>query len=362
MRNICLILFALVSFSLAHAQYTFKELKRIENTPVKSQGRTGTCWSFATSSFLESEVSRLVGDKVDLSEMYIVKQNYRDKALNYVLRQGNARFSQGSLSHDVIRIAALHGLVPQQQLTGFTFNPKKYDHAELASGLKGYLDGVIKQRKITPMWDQVVDAILDIYIGEEPQEFQYKGETYTPKSFAEKIGFKAEDYVSLTSFSHHPFYEEFILEIPDNYSNGEFYNIPLDVFVDVVENALDKGYSIAWDGDVSEKSFGRKEGIAILPLTVNDDMFKNPVKEIKVNQSNRQENFMSYATTDDHLMHLIGKAQDQEGNEYYIIKNSWGDNNPYGGYLYMSKAYFKMKTVAIMVNKNALSKNLLDKI
>lgn len=359
MNRSILLLVLLLSSMTAFAQYEFTDVVRSQCTEVKSQGRTGTCWSFATASFLESEVSRKLGKKVDLSEMYVVKETYKDKARNYVLRKGKANFSQGSLSHDLIRVAAKSGLMPESALSGYTFNKERYDHSELASGLKGFLDGVIKQKRLTPLWDDALEAILDVYVGETPKRFTYEGKQFTPSTFVDHIGLKPEDYISFASFSHHPFYDTFILEVPDNYSNGSYYNIPIDKMEELVDHALKNGHTVAWDGDVSEKGFGRKEGIAILPKKIEEDMFENPVEEKKVTQQLRQDAYMNYSTTDDHLMHIVGIAKDQKNNSYYIVKNSWGDSTPYGGYLYMSKAYFKMKTVGVMVSKDALPAGLI---
>jgi len=355
MKLITFLLAFVFCFSI-HAQYEFTHDKDINCTSVKNQSRTGTCWSFATSSFIESELMRMGKEEVDLSEMFIVRNIYKDKAKNYMLRQGKANFSQGSLSHDLIRMMKMEGVVPESVYSGLVDGEKAHNHSEMEAVLKGMMDGLLKSKRPSKKWKAAFDGVLDAYMGECPETFKFNGKETNPKQLASDLGLDAGEYVSLTSFSHHPFYEKFILEIPDNYSNGHFYNIPLDEMMSTIDNAMAKGYSIAWDGDVSEKGFDAKEGIAVLPKDgKRDDLFKSPGHEVKVTQESRQEAFENYSTTDDHLMHLIGKAKDQKGNEYYIIKNSWGEISPYKGYLYMSKAYVQMKTVAIMVHKDVLT-------
>jgi len=347
----------------ALAQYNFEVKKNIDCTEVKSQGRTGTCWSFATSSFLESEAIREGNEAIDLSEMYVVRMTYFDKARNYVLRQGNANFSQGSLSHDVIRVLASEGVVTESAYPGRESMEDAHDHSEMERVLKGALDGLIKRQPISDNWDDVVNAILDIYLGPLPEKFEVNGKEYKPKEFAEELGVEAGDFVSITSFSHHPYYKKFILEIPDNYSNGSYYNIPLDDMMDAIDAAISKGYTVAWDGDVSEAGFSQKEGIAILPSeNRRDDLFDAPADEVKVTQENRQSNFEQLKTTDDHLMHITGIAHDQKGTKYYITKNSWGNVGPHEGFVYMSESYVRMKTVAIMVNDNAIPTAVANKI
>lgn len=352
-----LLLSALAIFSfLAKAQYQFTNKIDIETTNVKSQGRTGTCWSFSTTSFIEAEAMRLGHSNVDFAEMFNVYHVYIDKANNYISRQGKANFSEGSLAHDVLRTISKQGLVPQESFTGLMANESMYNHAEMVSALKGYLDGVLAAGKPSPKWRDGFIGILNAYMGAPKTEFNVDGRKHTPKSYANAMGIKADNYISITSFTHEPFYSSFILNIPDNYSNQSFSNLPLSELMKVVDHALENGYSIEWDGDVSEKGFGRKEGIAVLPADMSSKYFDGPVKEIEVTQELRQANFENQSTTDDHLMHLIGKAVDQEGNNYYIIKNSWGDYSPYGGLLYMSEAYFKMKTVSITLHKEAIPK------
>ncbi len=344
---------------MLNAQYEFTHTHDISCTPVKNQARTGTCWSFATASFLETELMRQGHENLNLSEMFVVRNIYKNKARNYLLRQGKANFSQGSLSHDLIAAVKRNGIVPESVYSGLLEGENAHNHSEMEAGLKGFLDGVMKSRRLSTKWDEAFEGILDAYIGEVPSSFTYKGKSYTPKSFAEHLGIDDNDYVSLTSFSHHDFYDSFILEIPDNYSNGAYYNIPLDELLNTIDMAVEKGYSVAWDGDVSEKSFNAKEGIAVLPQDEKrEDLFTMPGDEMEVNQKIRQAQFENYATTDDHLMHIVGKATDQNGTVYYIIKNSWGEISPYKGYLYMSRQYVAMKTVAIMVHRDALSDSL----
>ncbi len=339
------------------AQYTFTVDEHSPYTSVKSQDRTGTCWSFATTSFLESELLRMGKGKYDLSEMFTVRTIYEDKALNYILRQGKANFGEGSLAHDVLRAVEMGGAVPQEVYSGLLPGQTSYDHSEMSAALKGLLDGVLQGKHPGSRWDDAFRAVLDVYMGAVPQEFSYRGKKYTPKTFAEKLGIKSSDYISLTSFTHHPFYTSFILEIPDNYSNGSYYNIPLDELVAAVDKALEAGYTIAWDGDVSEKGFSARHGLAILPEDPRrPDLFDKPGPELKVTQEARQEAFMSFFTTDDHLMHIVGLAHDQQGKKYYVVKNSWGNLGPYGGVIYMSEAYFRMKTVAVTLHKSVFSK------
>jgi len=356
MRYLLLSILLLSQYALT-AQYAFKADKELDCTAIKSQANTGTCWSFATSSFIESELMRQGKGEHDLSEMYVVRNIYKDKARNYLLRQGAANFSQGSLSHDMINIVRTGGVMPESVYSGLLPGEKSHNHSELEAGLKGYLDGVLSTKKLSPKWSLTMDAILDTYMGEAPEEFEYNGKTYTASTLAESLSIDASDYVSMTSFTHHPFGESFVLEIPDNYSNGRFLNVPIEDLIATIDKALADGYSIAWDGDVSEKGFDAKQGIAVLPLKPSrKDLFTKPDKEVVVTQDLRQMHFESYSTTDDHLMHIIGSAQDQEGNDYYIIKNSWGKISPYKGKLYMSKAYAAMKTVAIMVHKDVVEK------
>ena len=343
--------------------YGFELVKTINCTPVKSQDRTGTCWSFATSSFLESEAIRMGHGPQDFSEMFVVRNVYKDKARNYILRQGKANFSQGSLSHDLIRVIGRHGIVPESAYSGKLSDDKTHDHSEMEAVLKGMLDGVLKQKRLSRKWQLAFEKIIDVYLGELPNEFMLEGKKYTASSYANKLGFKPDNYVNISSFTHHPFYSQFVLEIPDNYSNGSFYNLPIGDVQAIVNNAIEKGYSVAWDGDVSEKGFSAPKGIAVIPTDPErPDLFVNPGQEEKVTQQMRQEQFESFSTTDDHLMHLTGIAKDRVGKKYYLIKNSWGEISEYKGYLYMSEAYLKLKTVAILVHKDAIPAHIAEKM
>ncbi|MBV6654656.1 MAG: aminopeptidase [Mameliella sp.] len=356
--------FAVVLFSMpAFCQYDFTVTKELACTPIKNQQRTGTCWSFSTISFLEAELMRLGKGDYDLSEMYVVRSIYKDKARNYVLRQGKANFSQGSLNHDVMRALTMAGAVPESSYSGLKEGDKYHDHSELEGALKGFLDGVLESKRPSEKWQAAFEAILDEYMGEVPAEFVHNGKSYTAETFKAALPVNPKDYVTLTSFTHHPFYETFILEIPDNYSNGQYFNVPIDELEAITAYALNNGYTVAWDGDVSEEGFSAGEGIAILPKDQrNEDKFKSPVEEIEVNQENRQKAFENFSTTDDHLMHLTGIAKDQNGTPYYITKNSWGEISSFKGFLYMSAPYFRMKTVGVMVHKDAIPSDIAKKL
>lgn len=343
----------------AFGQYEFQGETRIDCSSIKSQQRTGTCWSFSTTSFLESELLRTGKGSIDLSEMYSVRKIYEDKAINYVLRQGKANFSQGSLAHDVLNTVKSHGMMTDEAYPGKLPIDEILNHGEMVSTLKAYLDAVIDTGKPGPHWKNAVKGILDAYMGPVPETFTHDGKEYDAKSFASAMDINPASYVHLTSFTHRPFNDYFILEIPDNYSNGSFYNIPLDQMMETVDNALANGYSVEWDGDVSEKGFSQREGIAVLPENDRDEeLFKSVVKEVDATQELRQTLFENYKTTDDHLMHVVGKAKDQNGTNYYIIKNSWGEMGPYSGYLYMSESFFRMKTVSVTIHEDALPKAL----
>lgn len=350
-------------FCVNAQEYEFQSVIELETTPVISQGQTGTCWSFSTSSFLESEITRLTGKTVDLSEMYQVRNTYPKKAENYVMRQGKAQFSEGGLSHDVLNSVANYGLVPVSVYTGLTEEEKTHNHAEMVAVLEAMVKTYVANpaKKLSPKWKSAINAVLDTYLGENPNDFVFEGEKYTPKSFMEKMKIKPENYVTLTSFTHHENYKSFILNIPDNFSNGSMYNLPLDEFVSNIDYALSKGYSLALDCDVSEKTFSAKNGVAFIPQ-IEDDAKKGLteiIEEMNVSAEYRQAEFENFETTDDHLMHIVGTVKDQKGNLYYKIKNSWGSDEKKvanGGYLYMSVPYVKLKAISVLVHKDGLEK------
>ncbi len=358
-RNIIWIGLLSLSFSTYSQKYEFQTVKEIKCTPVLSQGQTGTCWSYSSTSFLESEIMRISGKSIDLSEMYNVRHTYMKKAWNYIMRQGKAQFGEGGLNHDVIHSAKKHGIVPLNVFTGLKYNTT-HNHKELEKELetliKNYTDA---SKKLDPKWKDEVNTILDKHLGQDVKSFVYEGKNYTPISFLEMTGLKMNDYITISSFSHEPFYEKFILDIPDNFSNESFYNLPLDEFIKNIDYALDNGFTLGFDGDVSEPTFSAKHGIAVMPKYETDYVLAKTeiVEETDVTQEFRQQEFENFNTTDDHLMHIVGKLKDQKGNLYYKIKNSWGsDKNGHEGYIYMSVPYLKLKCVAIMLHKDGLTK------
>lgn len=332
--------------------YEFTIEINLPTTDVKSQGTTGTCWSFATTSFIESELIRTGMGHHDLSEMFVVKNVYLDKAYNFIRRHGKTNFGEGALAHDFIRAANQHGLVPESIYDGLNDEKGSHDHAEMFVILDGMLKGLVQRRHLSARWPVAFERVTATYLGESPTEFSYEGQTFSPRSFAEYLQFDAENYVNLTSFSHQPFGKPFVLEIPDNFSSGSFHNLPIDELVNTIDRALAKGYTVAWDGDVSERGFSKSEGLAVLPEEGRQDFLKSPGPEVQVNQELRQTTFEQRTTTDDHLMHLTGVARDQHGTKFYLIKNSWGQVGNHQGYLYMSEAYLRLKTIAILVNKD----------
>ena len=311
------------------SHYQFTVTKDITATDVKNQNRTSTCWSYSSESMLESEAIRLGKPAMDLSEMWIVRNAYMEKALNYVRRQGKAQFDEGGEPHDVLNVIRKYGLVPESAYPGANEKP---NHAELIAILKGYLDAVIKQPKLSDHWQEGFNGILDAYLGKRPDSFTYDNKTYTPQSFLQFTGINPDDYVEFSSFTHHPFYKPFVIEISDNWDNGQVYNLPMDELTELVNNSIEKGYTVGWATDISEKTFSFKNGIAIVPegdfdlmtKSAQDSIFNNPVKELVITQDMRQKAFDNLTTTDDHGMHIIGSAKDQNGTPYFYCKKLVG--------------------------------------
>lgn len=368
--------------------FKFTDVKINPTTPVKDQNKSGTCWAFSGVSALEDEILRKGGPELDLSEMFVVRNCYIDKAKKYMRMGGTINFAQGGGFPDVLYVLDNYGMMPEEAYTGLNYGEKKHSHYEMAAALEAYLKAVLKQgtanKKLSTGWLKGYTAILDAYLGEVPEEFTYKGKKYTPKSFAKEIGLKSSDFIGLTSFNHHPYYEEFPLEIADNWLWAPSRNVPLNEFKQIVDYALDHGYTVAWGADVSEGGFNWTKGFAVLPEEKDEaDMdgtelarwvklsdkdreksrfdIKGPVKEVNVTQDSRQTGFDNFDTTDDHGMVIIGYATDQEGNRYYKVKNSWDTNQLYDGYFYCSEPYFLAKTISIMVNKDAVPKEIAKK-
>ena len=366
--------------------YQFTTVKEIPVTSMKNQANSGTCWCFSAISFLESEVIKAKNLKPeaypDLSEMFVVRHSYHDRALKYVRLNGYLNMAQGSGFGDVLEVIRDYGIVPQQVYTGMNYGTELPAQGELDAVLKGYVQAVVKNpnRKLTPVWAKGFDGILDAYLGEVPETFVENGVTYTPESYRDALGINPDDYVNISSFTHHPFYSQFAIEVEDNWRWGLCYNLPLDEFMAVIDNAIENGYTVAWGGDVSETGFTR-DGLAILVDTkvrpsgsdqerwvgadqqAQDAQSKKDLpQEIEVTQENRQQWFDEKTSTDDHGMHLYGIAKDQNGNKYYLIKNSWGVTGAYDGVWYMSESFVKGKTLNFVVNKKALPKDIAKKL
>lgn len=369
----------------ARSGYKFETIADIPVTPVKNQASTGTCWCFATTSFLEAELLRTSKKTYDLAEMFTVRNAYLDKAMRYFRFQGANNFGQGGQAHDVINMVREHGVVPESVYGGLNYGTTSHSHGEMVSGLQAYLEAINKSKGLTIAWPEAYKAILETYLGKAPEKFTYEGKEYTPQSFANAIGIKPNDYIELTSYETYPFYQQVELGIPDNWSHDRYYNVPVDDLMAIMNNALKNGYTVAWDGDVSEKGFSHANGLAILPTDQPENMsstdrarfeklnpadqksqmfsFVSPVPELQVTDKNRQETFDNRQTSDDHLMHITGLLKDQNGTSYYKTKNSWGtERNPFGGYLYMSEPFCRMKTVAILVHKDAIPAAIKTKL
>ena len=364
--------------------FVFTTVKENPITSIKNQNRSSTCWSFSTLGFIESELLRTGKGEYDLSEMFVVHKTMQDRGINYVRYHGDSSFSPGGSFYDVLYCIKNYGIVPQEVMPGIMYGDSLPVHNELDAVAAGYIGAIAKGRfsKLTPVWKNGLAAIYDTYLGKCPENFTYKGKEYTPKSFAESLGLKIDDYVSLTSYSHHPFYTQFSIEIQDNWRNGLSYNLPIEELMAVMDNAVKKGYTFAWGSDISEEGFSRN-GIAVMPdaakepelsgsdmarwtgLTAADkrrDIYSQPFPEKDITQEMRQVAFDNWETTDDHGMLIYGIAKDQTGKEYFMVKNSWGKSGKYNGIWYASKAFVAYKTMNIVVHKDALPKDIAKKL
>lgn len=349
--------------------YQFTEVVRIPVTSVKNQNASGTCWCFATTSFLEAELLREGKGEYDLSEMFTVRYNYYERLNDNYLRRGKGNIGEGSIAHMALKVIDKYGIVPQSAYLGINYDSPLPDHRELGTYIAAIAGASVELRQRSPEYFELQDALFDIYMGKFPENFEYEGKEYTPISFRDMLGIDIDDYVEITSFSHHPFYQEVPLEIPDNWDHELLYNLPLDDMMAVIDNALNNGYTVCWDGDVSEQGYVfMPTGVAVLPADPRTDMqtiaaSSSIIEEVEyVDQAMRQAGFESFTTTDDHLEHITGIATDPAGTRYYITKNSWGERGPFGGYHYMSEKYVRAKTVSILVHKDAIPSDIKAKM
>lgn len=379
--------FAQTVTNATDSKYAFTKVYRLDNTPVESQGNTGTCWCFSTLSFFESELIRMgAKNPSSLSEMYVVRKAYEAKAEKFIRMDGKINFGEGGAFHDIPYVINHYGIVPKEVYTGLQNGDVVYNHAELFAVLESFMNTILaevqKGKGIGTEWKVAFNAILDAYLGPDVKEFTYEGKKYTPQTYAASLGLKMPDYVSVTSFSNDPFYKTCELAIPDNWAWGDSYNVPLEDLVTVTENALKAGYTVAWGADVSEKGFSFKNGIAVVPedeSTIQvmgkdnrnfnnagaertSNAFLEPVKEKTVTQELRQTGYDEKLTTDDHGMHIVGMYKDQNGVRYFLVKNSWGTDNLPQGYLYVSENYFRLKTINVYLHKDALTKEMKSKL
>ncbi len=367
--------------------FQFTTVDSVPITRVKDQHRSGTCWAFSTLGFLESEVLRIKGKEVELAPMFVVSKTLIDRATYCVRLYNEPNFAEGGSAYDVIYCMEHYGLVPKEAMPGIRYGWTEADtlpvFSELSAVAKGYLNGLTKQKKLTPVWREGLQAVYDTYLGKCPEEFVYEGKKYTPQSFVKSLGLNASDYVSITSYTHHPFYERFALEVPDNWRMDQMYNVPMEEMMRIIDNAIANGYTLAWGADVSEIGFTRK-GIGVMPDDANgadltgsdmakwvgmtkdkqkEELTKKPLPEKTITQQMRQDAFDNWETTDDHGMQIFGTAKDQNGKRYYMVKNSWGTvKSDYKGIWYISEAFMQYKTNDILVHKNAIPKDIRKKL
>ena len=347
--------------------YVFTTVDSLPITSVKDQASSGTCWSFSSIGFFESELLRLGKGEHDLAEMFVVHKTMEDRAKAAVRLHGDIEFAQGGSFYDVVYCWKNYGMVPQEVMPGIMYKSDRINHTELTAVAKAYVDALAKSnlKKLTDVWQKGFSGIYDAYIGECPEKFTYNGKEYTPLSYAQSLGLNMDDYVSLTSFTHHPFYEQFIIEIQDNWRWGQSYNLPLDEFMAVMHNAIKNGYTFAWGADVSETGFLRsKPAICVIPTDDDKEnkILREPGQEKEITQEMRQEGYDNWETTDDHGMQIFGIAKDQNGKEYFMVKNSWNTTAGNNGIWYASDSYVALKTINILVHKDALPKDIRKKL
>lgn len=367
--------------------FKFTDVKVVKCTSVKDQNKSGTCWCFSANSFLENELLRITGKEYDLSEMYIVRKCYEEKAKKFIRMNGQINFAEGGSFLDVPYVMSHFGAMPEEAYKGIEYGEEKHNHKELSKALNAYLRAIVTvpNKKLSKSWFEGYLGILDAYFGKLPENFKFEGKNYTAKSFEQSLGLTLNDYMAFTSFTHHPFYKPFALEVADNWIWGTHENVKLDELQKIVDNAIDNGYSVGWAADVSEKGFKWRKGYAVLPkareekdldgtelskwVQVSDSerenmkyKIKGPCEEMKVTQELRQEMFDNQETTDDHGMVIVGSAVDQKGNKYYKVKNSWDTNQIYNGYFYVSMPYFLAKTLGIYVHRDAVPASILNKL
>ena len=357
----------------AKEKFKFTDVKDLEDSPVKNQGSSGTCWSYSGNSFLESEMLRMGKPFVDISEIFTARCAYIERAKNYVRMHGRIGWGDGAELHDVLEIYKKYGAMPYDQYTGLNYGTTKNKFGEMQAALEGFLQGIVKNPngKLTKNWLPAFTAVLDAYLGKVPEKFMFQGTEYTPLTFAKQVvEIPVEEYLEIGSFTFAAPYEKTFLMVEDNWSLKEVMNVPMNDLTAIVDNALAKGYTTAWATDVSEKGFSWKNGVAIVPEKDYEEMdedekktmFDGPQKEKYITPELREDAFDNYTSTDDHGMHIVGVAKDQNGKEYYKVKNSWGDKNDYKGYLYISKTYFNFKTIAILVHKNVIPAEITKKM
>jgi len=345
------------------APYKFTIEVEYPRTPVKSQGSSSTCWSYSTTSFLESEMIRIGKPEVELSVMYTVRNTYIDKAEQFIRWNGKCEFGPGGADHDVTNSIKKYGIVPWSVYAGNEIKEKSVIHNEMDKVLRAYVDAIVKNpnKIISTAWKTGFTNLVDAYLGKVPENFEYNGTSYTPMTFAAYTGLNFDDYVQISSFTHHPFYEQFVLEVPDNFARGQAYNVPVNELDQIAEYSLRNGYTVSWATDL-DKGFNFGLGVAVVPPDNWDNKTYKPGMEPEITQARRQLEFENYQTTDDHGMHLVGIAHDQNGGKYYLEKNSWGPGNQYKGYSYVSSAYLKLKSTCIMVNKNGIPAEIRKKL